>query len=447
MQVTPLQVGARALVPYDAQLRQDLRFTTTDGEVVDLAEMHGDGEFMWVPRAKVPFGGTDFRSHGQPFVHSIARPPRSQEQGEIITKSAKLLHGGVDHIINAPTGWGKTYAGCAVACQLGRTTLIVLPKSDLFKSWRDTLINLMGIPPERIGRIQQDECDWQDKWFVLGMLHSLVIPDRYDDQPGLIPYFGMVVFDEVHRLGAEGFSRICHMFPAKYRLGFSATPIRWDGKQRIFEAHIGPVLLRGKTVPMSPKVLVKPTGWRIPKGWVKNDDGSWRKVSVTVTPGKMAPVTKKAAASQARNAIIVDFVATAFKTGRRTVIMSDLIEGHLKPLFHLLAAAGVPGEAMDYYISGRTALQLEAAKQKAVVLATYQMCDMGTDVPEWDTLVLATPRANVKQAIGRVMRSMEGKRQPVVLDLLDADDVYQGFYGKREQQYYEVGAQIVRMAA
>jgi superfamily II DNA or RNA helicase len=324
----------------------------------------------------------------------------------------------------------------------------VVTKEDLMKQWRDTLLYLMGIPPERIGHIQQDRCEFRDKWFVLGMLHSLVKDKYADENPDLLSYFGTVIFDEVHRLGAEGFSTICHMWPAEHRLGLSATPKRWDGKERLFTAHLGPVMLRGTAVPMSPKVLVKSTGWKIPKGWVRDHDtGQWVKSYPKVDPGKMMPITKKIAASAERNSIIADFVKLAYSRGRRVVVMSDLIEDHLNPLFHFFASLGIPGDHMDFYIGGRKQAELDVAKSKPVVLATYAMCAEGTDVPEWDCLVMATPRSNVKQAIGRVMRSMEGKPQPVVLDLVDAEPIFQKFYQKREQQYYEVEADIVRMTS
>lgn len=345
-------------------------------------------------------------------------------------------------MLEAPTGFGKTYLALAIAAEIGQPTLIIVTKQDLMESWRSTLTNLIGIPSSEIGLLQADKKKWKGCRFVLGMIHSLVIPDKYE--PELFQYFGMVVWDECHRVAADTFARSCSLFPAVYRLGLSATPDRPDGKFPLVKAHIGPVMVRGTSVPMKPKVLVKRTGWKIPK--VKRfQDGMMVLKTLEHSPGRMALVSKAQGTSIERNTIIAQFVKSAFDSGRNTLILSDLIEGHLQQLFHVLAKEGIPAEEIDYYVGGRSKIELDIASKKRVVLATYAMCSEGTDCPWWDTLVLATPRSNVKQSIGRVMRKLEGKKQPVVLDLVDQDQIFNGFYKKREVQYYSVGADIVKM--
>jgi len=83
--------------------------------------------------------------------------------------------------------------------------------------------------------------------------------------------------------------------------------------------------------------------------------------------------------------------------------------------------------------------QLSLTKTCRIVLATYQMCSTGTDVPHWDTLVMATPRADVKQSVGRVLRQMAGKKEPVILDLVDKNQIFQSFHQARVKTYYQLG--------
>jgi superfamily II DNA or RNA helicase len=329
---------------------------------------------------------------------------------------------------------------------MGQPTLIIVTKEDLIKGWRNTLINLVGINPSDIGHIQADKCSWKGKKFVIAMVHSLVIEDKYE--PDMFQYFGMVIFDEVHRMGADTFSIAAGLFPAQYRLGLSATPLRKDGKDPLIKGHIGKTMVRGKVVPMSPKILVKKTGWKCPKTHynVQTPNGWEHKYGVPpMLPGRLMGVYKLMAADLGRNNLITEFVASAYKAGRRIVLMADLLDDHLKPMFHLLAKAGIPGEDMGYYTSGIAEAQLEANANKRVVLATYKMCGEGTNYPDWDTLVMMTPHADVKQFIGRVMRKVEGKKTPVVLDLVDADSLFANYFLSREKQFYEVGAEIVRM--
>ena len=383
-----------------------------------------------------------FLSYAPTGITKAIKPPQTEDQADCITQSIALMKHSVDHVIEAPTGWGKTYAGCSVGGALAQRTLIIVTKNDLIKGWRDTLIHLFGVDPNKIGHVQQDQCKYKGCNFVIAMIHSLVCRE-YD--PEFYDYFGLTIYDEVHRLGADYFAQACQKFPTALRLGLSATPKRGDGKERLFEAHIGPVMVKGTWVPMAPKVLVKQTGWTVPIVTQRDDqDGVWKKMPMTITPGRMMAVVKAIASSKPRNEEIGKFTKSAFDAGRTVVIMSDLIDDHLVPLFHVLVAAGVPGEHIGFYHGQVKKTDLESVKNnKRVVLATYAMCSEGTNAPHWDTLVLATPRANVKQAVGRILRLVAGKKQPVVLDLVDNHAVLKSFYYSRLRQYYSVGGETV----
>jgi superfamily II DNA or RNA helicase len=159
----------------------------------------------------------------------------------------------------------------------------------------------------------------------------------------------------------------------------------------------------------------------------------------------MMTVTKAIAASNTRNMEIANFVLQSYKSGRMTLVVSDLRENHLNRLFQILTNEGIPGQDIGYYVGGMSKIELSHTKQRRVVLGTYQMCSTGTDVPQWDTLVMATPRADIKQTIGRILRTVEGKKQPVILDLVDRDAIFQGFHHARLKQYYGIGAEVVKV--
>ena len=441
----PVQAyAAEALVPLTPEVKDLLTLTNKFGEPYTLYRHEFEGSpKVFVPRGLVNKSkGPDYTvANPVPNTQAI-KPPQTEEQGKVIAESLELLQSGVDHVVEAPTGFGKTYVGCSVAGKLGQKTLIVVTKNDLIKGWKDTLVHLFGVNPSEIGHVQQDTAKFHNCRFVVAMVHSLICRD-YD--PSLYQSFGLVIFDEVHRLGADYFAQVCSRFPSRHRLGLSATPTRSDGKEKLFQAHIGPVMVRGSWVPMSPKIIVKQTGWKVPIVPQRGDDGTWKKMPMKLVPGRMMPVTKAIAADFTRNKEIAHFVKSAYDAGRHVLVMSDLIEDHLQPLFHMIVAEGIPGNDVAYYHGQVKKEQLEVAKTKRVVLATYLMCGEGTNVPHWDTLVLATPRSNVKQAVGRVLRKVEGKKQPVVLDLVDNHEILKTFYFSRLKQYYSVGAEIVQV--
>lgn len=427
----PIRTGAMSVYPYAPWLESLYTFQSAFDEKVCGAVRAGN--VLLVPRESVPYAPpeADFRAYSEaPNPLAITFTPRNDEQALLAEQSLGLLQQGRSHIFEAPTGWGKTVVGGAIAARLGQPTLIVVTKEDLLHQWRDSLTNVLGISPILIGEVQQDTCDWEGKQFVLGMVQSLIIPDRYPK--ALYRYFGLQILDEVHQMAADCFVRSCQMVSAKLRLGFSATPNRRDGKTQLLRWHIGQTLVRGTILQATPKVLVRQTGWKIPP-------------HVAYKPGRMMTVSKAMAACDPRNMEIVNCVLQSYKANRITLVMSDLRESHLSRLFQILTNEGIPGQDIGYYVGGMSKHELSLTKQRRVVLGTYKMCSTGTDVPKWDTLVMATPRADVKQAIGRVLRSVVGKKQPVIFDLVDRDAIFQGFHLSRLKQYYSVRADIVRL--
>jgi superfamily II DNA or RNA helicase len=439
----PLRTGAISVYPYSPALEKLFTVVPKYDEPFSMADKVGNT--LHVPRELVPVGKEDFRVAYPLVAIDCQIQPVDEEQAECITRSVYLLRNGKNHILEAPTGWGKTFAGISIACRLGQPTLILVTKEDLIRAWKKA-IHAAGYTDAAIGRIQADKCIWQGKQFVIAMVQSFM--DFGEKYPAdMYQYFGLQIFDEVHRMGADKFSIASRLFPAKYRLGLSATPDRKDGKMPVIEAHIGKTMVRGKLVPMQPKILVKKTGWQVPKVSypVKTANG-WKKEfgPLPIVPGRMMPVYKLMAEDYARNSVITEFVTSAYKAGRNIVVMSDLSD-HLKGLFHRFAKAGIPGEEMGYYIGGLSETALEANAHKRIVLATYKMCAEGTNYPIWDTLILCTPHADVKQALGRILRKLPGKKEPVALDLVDNEKILKSFYHTREKQYYSVKANIVRM--
>jgi predicted helicase len=82
------------------------------------------------------------------------------------------------------------------------------------------------------------------------------------------------------------------------------------------------------------------------------------------------------------------------------------------------------------------------AKECKVILATYGKVSIGTDIETLSGLVLATPTSDVLQTVGRIVRIMDGKKSPIVVDFVDTyyKDAVGWAYNRRkfyqEHNYY-----------
>ena len=88
-----------------------------------------------------------------------------------------------------------------------------------------------------------------------------------------------------------------------------------------------------------------------------------------------------------------------------------------------------------YYVGGMKQSALNISAKKSVILGTYQMAEEGLDIPDLDTIVLATPRSDVEQSVGRILRNVTGKKGPVVVDIVDPNPMLLRMAEKRSRQY------------
>jgi len=65
------------------------------------------------------------------------------------------------------------------------------------------------------------------------------------------------------------------------------------------------------------------------------------------------------------------------------------------------------------------------------------MASEGLDIQDLDTLILATPKSDIVQSIGRIMRKEEADyiNIPLIVDIVDRLDVFYGMSYKRKRIY------------
>ena len=441
----PLFVRDGAHYPFTEDLQS--QFTRIDkyDESYTMYTLRGDN--IVIPRNCAPLVN-DERDPGRDVSFQNLFTPYYPEQAELVEQSVSLLKGDRSHILQAPTGAGKTYMGCAIAAQVGKRTLVMTTKEDILGQWVKAIEDVLGIPTEQIGIWRGDNVPDASSKITVGLIQSIRKgPERYgyDTYGG----YGLLIADECHKVAPDAFQMSMFHVPAKLRLGLSATPERKDGKNAVLHGHIGYVDVVGKQETLIPKIIRRRSGWRIPG---KKKNGKF--VPMWHDYNRMAHVYKVMAKNAARNQEIVDFSLTAYEKKRHLIIFSNFID-HLTRLEEMLLSQGVDPKDIGYYVGlsankhgkgspeKKKALREEHA-QRLIVLATFSMMGEGSDIPVLSTAVLGTPRSDVVQIVGRIRRFHPGKPQPVVLDLLDEGSiVLKKFADKRLRWYEELGCEIV----
>lgn len=303
----------------------------------------------------------------------------------------------------------NTSTCCRMIQELGRKTLVIVPRVELVSQWAERLLQYTDLRREDIGLAQQDVCDFRGKKVVIGMVHSLS-KDKYTEE--FKNAFGLVVWDEVHVVGAQTFSATINMFPAKYRIGMSATLSRKDGLESVYNLAIGQVRLSGKgTVLVQPMVFLREFATR------KRHPYLARMKDAKARRGKLI---SELASDLARNALLATYAKKFADSGRRTVVFSDRVE-QLKLLRDILVKRHGMSLATVGLFTGSTKSgdRKVILENSQVILATYGVMSMGIDVPDLRAVIFATPLSDVAQSVGRVLRLCEGVKDPVVLDVVD----------------------------
>ena len=90
-----------------------------------------------------------------------------------------------------------------------------------------------------------------------------------------------------------------------------------------------------------------------------------------------------------------------------------------------------------FYYGGMKPNDLKISEEKQVLLATYAFCAEGLDVPKLDTLVLASPKSDIIQSLGRILREKEKDRLhvPLVVDFVDSFSIFPSQAAKRMKYY------------
>ena len=139
-------------------------------------------------------------------------------------------------LLELPCAYGKTVLSLNIISRLRKKTFIIVHKEFLMNQWIERIQQFL--PKARVGKIQGQIIDIDDKDIVIGMLQSLSMKEY---PASLFESFGLTIIDEVHHISSEVFSNSLFKLVTKYMLGLSATMNRKDGTTKVFKMFLGDV--------------------------------------------------------------------------------------------------------------------------------------------------------------------------------------------------------------
>jgi superfamily II DNA or RNA helicase len=307
-------------------------------------------------------------------------------------------------LICAGCGAGKTFMGLYIAHHFKVKTLIIVHKTFLLNQWVDRIKEYTG-ETARIGIIQQNKVDVEDKDIVIGMLQSIA-KEKYDND--IFMDFGMVIFDEAHHAPSKYFSKALPIINCKRSLALSATPKRSDKMEKVLYWYLGEICYKA---PPNKNDVVKVNIYNYNLEHQKFNE-CYMKTGDVNRPRTINRIVRL----KKRNKFIIKLLFEVMvEDGRQCLILSDRIE-HLETRKEKIDEDG--RYSCAFYIGGKSQKQLDEASKAQILLGSYGMASEGLDIPSLNTLFMVTPRSKVEQSAGRIVRKI-GDVKPLIVDIID----------------------------
>ena len=340
-------------------------------------------------------------------------------------KSADKGDGG--GLLEVPCGRGKTICALNIISKIKKKTLVIVHKGFLLNQWIERIEQFL--PNARIGKIQGQVIDIEDKDIVIGMLQSLSMKDYPCE---VFSSFGLTVVDEVHHIAAEVFVRSLFKIVTPYVLGLSATMQRKDGLTKVFKMFLGDIIYKEKR-DGNDKVIVKAHTFL-----TNDEDFNEVKYDYRGNPAYSTMISKLCTYNP-RNEYIIKIIIDTLSQNENQQLMILAHNKNLLTYFYKgLEHRGF--DSIGYYVGGMKEKDLKISETKKIIIATYAMASEALDIKTLTTLVMATPKTDVTQSVGRILRTKH--IQPLVIDIVDNHDLFQNQWRKRLTYYMKENYQV-----
>jgi len=434
-----------AAIPLDSlseskikELKQELTVKPeVDSKYQTVAESYKifmmSAKYIYIPRHFIPH---DFLTITKKYKDIVSTDIRfdgvlksSTNQPEAVAAVLEGFRTQGSGLLSLPTGYGKTTVALYVMCELKYKTLIVVHKEFLMTQWLERIVQF--VPGARVGRIQGNVIDVKDKDIVIGMLQSLSMKE-YDKT--VFDGFGLTIIDETHHVCTRTFSKMLMKINTPHMLGLSATLQRKDGLTKVIHWFLGAVLFEVKRKSQR-QVVVECIDFKCNE--YHQNTFPLNRARQPNVPEAISYVTN----IPSRNQMIFDVISAKLLENRHILVLTDRRQ-HCIDLdaYYKLSE---PEVSTGLYMGGMKPCDLKKSEECSVIFATFSLAYEGLDIPVLDTLILATPKSDIVQSVGRILRETDGKKNnPCVVDIIDNWGPFQYQYYKRLKYYKDTGFKI-----
>ena len=350
-------------------------------------------------------------------------------------------------ILAGATGFGKTYVALSAAMRRMERTLVIVPSRNLLDQWAEKIRQLIEI--ETVSAMKTEKGRSRKAPGILGgghdrlsgvldivTLQTLSARIESGDFDFALGY-GFVIVDECHHIAAQKSRFVLEHLAPKYVLGLSATVKRADGLERIVYSQCGPVVYH-----VSAAQLAYERGMMqryVPRFLETTVSGDRRNTSFSILMDELS-------CNEDRSAAIAEDIATAYHAGHRILVFTRRLEQN-SSLSDALGRSGIPCIVLDGSVSrkeARTILEdVQSSARPEVLIATDKLLGEGVDLPNLDTLFLASPFKQervVQQCAGRLSRMSQGKTCVTIYDYIDYRiPVLSRMFASRQRIYRKLG--------
>ena len=325
----------------------------------------------------------------------------------------------------------NTVMALKIISNIQKKTLIIVHKEFLMNQWIERIQEFL--PGARVGKIQGQKFDIEDKDIVIGMLQSLYDKDY---GPNGFQSFGLTIVDEVHRIGSEQFSKTLLKVTTPNMLGISATVDRKDGLTKVLYMFIGNKIYSEERKDEDP-VCVRAIHFH-------SNDEEFNEVETDYRGNtKYSTMITKLCAYNPRTMFIIKILQDLLSEDPdKQIMVLCHNRSLLTAIYQYIKSWNDDEEMIGYYVGGMKQVDLEKTEKKRIVLATYAMAAEALDIKTLSTLVMVTPKTDITQSVGRILRVKHAK--PIIVDLVDQHDPFQKQWVQRRRYYKKCNYKIIQ---